>query len=196
MSLYSAEYGRTADGLLAARIGDLALMAIPCSDGQGFWIVTAAPGLRPIGQWCRDDGFGIGERVADEAGFRTHAQDCLEHLRQRDALVRVQVSLCASTPWGPSQSATRYAEGILFFTTASHGGFHLDPERNAAMPPALRLPGGWYEEDVDWALVAAGYPELFTDQERRMAERALRQWIPEAWLAVHGSPAGADPQPG
>ncbi|MBL0967002.1 MAG: hypothetical protein IBJ05_09295, partial [Blastomonas sp.] len=192
----SQKSGKTGGGLRAARSGDLAMMAIPCSDGQGFWIVTAAPGMRPIRQWCRDDGFGFGERVADEAGFRAHAEACAGHLRQRDALARVQVSLCASTPWGSSQSATRYAQGILFYTTASHGGFHLDPERNAAMPPALCLPGGWYEEDVDWALIAAGYPELFTDLEKRMAERILRQWRPEAWLAVHGSPAGADPQPG
>lgn len=53
MNSLSAEYGTTADGLMAARAGQLALIAVPCSDGQGLWIVTAAPGSKPIGQWCR-----------------------------------------------------------------------------------------------------------------------------------------------
>lgn len=192
MNSDSAEYGTTADGLMAARVGHLALIAVPCSDGQGLWIVTAAPGSKPIGQWCRADGFGFGERIANADGFRAHVGACLEHRRQCQALVRVEVLLCATTPWGSSQRATRYAEGIIFYSTASHGGFHLDPERNTAMPDALRLPGGWYEEDIDWALVATGYPQLFTDQERRMAERSLRQWRPGAWAAFHGSPPGPE----
>ncbi|WP_443018815.1 DUF7007 domain-containing protein [Sphingomonas sp. 2R-10] len=54
------------------------------------------------------------------------------------------------------------------------------------MHPALRVAGGWYEEDGEWAKVAAGYPALFTDRERALADRTLRDWYPEAWEAVHG----------
>ncbi|MCH7805151.1 MAG: hypothetical protein IH937_13860, partial [Acidobacteria bacterium] len=90
------------------------------------------------------------------------------------------------TPWGMSQSATIYAEGIVFHSTAGHGGFKLDRARNAGMDPALRLSGGWYEEDAEWALVAAGYPDMFTYREQAMADRAMRDWYPDAWEAVHG----------
>ncbi|WP_295405457.1 hypothetical protein [uncultured Thiocystis sp.] len=71
------------------------------------------------------------------------------------------------TPWGDSQREKRFANGIVFFSTAVHGGFYVDPARRADMPEAIqnaitwvRLPG-WYEEDQDWALVALAFPEHF-----------------------------------
>lgn len=73
----------------------------------------------------------------------------------------------------------------MFHSTASHGGFKLDAMRNAAFPTALRLAGGWYEEDGDWARVAAGFPALFTDREKASADRTLRYWEPDAWEAIH-----------
>ncbi|MDZ4134682.1 MAG: hypothetical protein U1D06_03690, partial [Paracoccaceae bacterium] len=36
--------------------------------------------------------------------------------------------------------------------TASHGGIILSDQRKVAMPPALQIDGGAYEEDCDWAL--------------------------------------------
>lgn len=72
-----------------------------------------------------------------------------------------------STPWGISQSHHRIADGINSYSTASHGGIELSEERLAAMPAALRefLPfaglRGWYEEDVDWSIVALAFPEAF-----------------------------------
>lgn len=97
-----------------------------------------------------------------------------------------------STPWGPSQSAFRYGDGVIFHSTSSHGGFKLDALRNSAMPPALRLFSGWYEEDGDWARVATGFPELFTDEEKVMAERILRDWMPDAWESIYGHPLAPD----
>src|SRR3546814_11786494 len=53
------------------------------------------------------------------------------------------------------------------------------------MPAVLRVAGGWYEEDCEWAKVAIGLPDLFTDYARRHADRTLRAYYPECWEAVH-----------
>lgn len=186
MSDIVAEYGITADGLWAARIDYLALIAIPIHDG--YRLATASTRSKPISEWSAADGFGFDGQVLDEAGFRAHVEDCLLHFRQRAALGRTRIDLPRSTPWGPSQVATRYTEGIICHDTASHGGFFLDEGRNAAMHSALRLPEGWYEEDCDWGLVATGYPHFFTDRERRSADKTLRDWHPDAWESFHGRP--------
>lgn len=190
MTSINAEYGTTSDGLMAARVDYLALIAIPSRDGQGYRVATALTGSKPICQWSASDGLGSDGHVADEAGFRAQVEDCLLHFRQRDALGRTRIHLPVPTPWGPSQSATRYAEGIVCHETASHGGFHLDKERNTAMHPALRLSAGWYEEDGDWARVATAYPGIFTEREQRSADRILRDWLPDAWEAVYGRQLG------
>ena len=58
-----------------------------------------------------------------------------------------------SSPWGPVQSQTVFADGIILVTTAGHGGLWLSPERQARMPESCRQTpyssGGWYEEDCD-----------------------------------------------
>lgn len=61
-----------------------------------------------------------------------------------------------NTPWGKPQTTRIHAEGIVEFTTASHGGIWLSPERNAQVPLELRYSAfmgngllGWYEEDED-----------------------------------------------
>lgn len=186
MSAIVAEYGTTADGLWAARVDYLALIAIPIRDG--YRVATASTRSKPISEWSAADGFGFEGQVADEAGFRAHVEECLLHFRQRAALGRTRIDLPMATPWGPSQVATRYGEGITCFDTASHGGFFLDEKRNAAMHPALRLQDGWYEDDCDWALVATGYPDLFTDRERKSADKTLRDWHPDGWEGFYGRP--------
>lgn len=177
------EYGTTAAGMLAARVGDMGYIALPARDGLRLasgWRLT-----RPIAAWTENDVFGSEGIVADEAGFRAHVEAIAVHLRQREALGRKEVRMRLSTPWGMSQGATVYAEGVVFHSTASHGGFKLDRARNAALHPALRIKGGWYEEDGDWARVAVGYPDLFTDRERASADKTLRDWEPDAWETVH-----------
>lgn len=90
------------------------------------------------------------------------------------------------TPWGWPDHSVHHAEGIVSYSTPSHGGFHIDGERLAKMPKALRNADGWYEEDCEWAKVAAAFPDLFTVSEREHAERTLRDWMPDAWEAVYG----------
>ena len=178
------EYGTTADGHLAARIADIAYIAIPAT--QGFRLASGWRLSRPIDEWSEADVCGSEGVVADEAAFRVHIEDVATHLTQRNALGRKEVHMRVSTPWGMSQGATVYVDGIVCHSTASHGGFKLDRARNAAMPRALRIDGGWYEEDGEWAKVALGYPDLFTDREKASADRTLRDWYADAWEAVHG----------
>jgi hypothetical protein len=70
------------------------------------------------------------------------------------------------TPWGPAQTSEVIAPGIVFYSTASHGGFHLSAEQNSRVPLKLRQSTflqlgmkGWYEEDCDAAIVLATFPE-------------------------------------
>ena len=179
------EFGRSADGLTVARIGDAAYAMIPTADGRHFlgsgWRLS-----KPPSDWTRSDFYGHGGDVADEAAFRALVQEQAEHQGERAALGRQEFRTHASTPWGPSQGAVRYGEGVVFHSTASHGGFHLSADRNARVHPLLRQAGGWYEEDAAWAAVATAWPDLFTGQERRQADETLRHSWPDAWEAIHG----------
>jgi hypothetical protein len=105
---------------------------------------------------------------------------------RRPPSARQEFRAHASTPWGPSQGAVRYGEGVVFHSTSGHGGFHLTADRNAEVHPLLRATGGWYEEDAAWAAVATAWPDLFTGLERRQAEETLRHSWPDAWEAIHG----------
>ena len=73
----------------------------------------------------------------------------------------------ASTPapvhtlWDAPQTAEQRLPGIWSVSTASHGGFVLSDERQAAMPEALRLDSIYYEEDVDWSLIVLAFEAEF-----------------------------------
>lgn len=181
-----AIYGRTADGDLAALVGDNAYLALPVGDVLRLWSGWRID--RPIAEWRRADFSGFGDAIADEAEFRVLVAEQVEHRREMIALDRQHRASDRWSPWGASQGGAVYAEGVVFHVTASHGGFNLDDARNTAMPAALRIESGWYEEDCDWAMVAFGFPELFTTYERRIAEKTLRDTYPERWEAVHGRP--------
>lgn len=170
-----ATYGKTKDGLLAARLGDTAFAAIPRKAG-GYRIAHAWRPDRQLNEMREDDFYGAVENAPDEAGFRRYVEDQAEHRRQADGLGRVSIRAGFPTPWDAAQTATQYGPGVVSVTTAGHGGFRLDPEQNALIPARWRANDGWYEEDCDWAKVAASFPDLFTDFEKRCADRTLRQY--------------------
>lgn len=85
------------------------------------------------------------------------------------------------TPWGVSQTTKVLAPGIIDVSTAGHGGIHLDEERNALVPPYMRSVDGWYEEDVDWTIVAAVFPQAFSPKLQASAEEIMRNWLPEIY---------------
>ena len=185
----TVEFGTSADGFSVARVGDNAFAMLPGRSGTHFlatgWRIT-----RPLAEWRRSDFYGHSGRLADEAEFRAKVLENAEHQREKRRLGRVQMRSSANTPWGGAQGATVYAEGIVEYATASHGGFHLSLERNAAVHPTLRSEGGWYEEDCGWAAVAITFPDLFTAFERRCAETTLKDWFPDACEAILGTALG------
>ncbi|NBZ88897.1 DUF7007 domain-containing protein [Stagnihabitans tardus] len=179
------EFGRSADGMAVARIGDAAYAMIPKAKG-GHFLCSSWRLTKPLSDWKRCDFYGHGGDLADGAAFRAFVQEQAEHQGEKAALGRQELRAHTSTPWGPSQGAVRYGEGVVFHSTSGHGGLHLAADRNAKVHPLLREPGGWYEEDAAWAAVAVAWPDLFTGHERRQAEETLRHSWPDAWEAIHG----------
>lgn len=179
-------FGRTADGLLAARIGaDDAFAMVPCSGGE-YTVVSAWRLRRPTDEWKRSDFYIHFGLVSDEAAFRARVEEQAEHRRELKRLDRQTMASRDSTPWGTSEGATIHADGIVQHTTPGHGGFCLTPERNADVTASFRRNDGWYEEDCEWAIVALSFPEHFTAYERRCADETVRHSWPDEWEALLG----------
>ncbi|MHB2267931.1 MULTISPECIES: DUF7007 domain-containing protein [Chelativorans] len=183
-------FGKSADGLPVALVDEHAFAMAPARDGRHF-LVTGWRIRRPMADWTRSDFYGHGGDLADENAFRTKVLENAEHQREKIALGRREERSTASTPWGPSQGATVYADGIVFHSTAGHGGFLLSPDRNRKVHPSIRVAGGAYEEDEAWAIVAFSFPHLFTAFERRAAEKTMKDSFPDAWEAITGNVLGA-----
>ncbi|HEX5935078.1 MAG TPA: hypothetical protein VFY63_13015 [Pseudorhizobium sp.] len=178
------EFATSADGMPVARIDDLVLAMVTSSSGFAF-LASAIFVRRPLAELTRADFIGHDGRVADEAEFRVRVAETAGHKRDLATLNRVQARMSASTPWGGSQMAVIYAEGVVAHMTSSHGGFHLSVDRNAKVHPLLRKDTTWYEEDCEWAIVALSFPDLFTGYERSLAEKTIRNTWPDAWEAIH-----------
>ena len=101
----------------------------------------------------------------------------------------------ACSPWGAVQDSETIADGIVFVSTASHGGIHLDRERQATLkrrfPGFTTYAGGpWYEEDEDVAVVTLAFPHKFTAPQLRAAVRTVegnrKPWHDEPyWIAAN-----------
>ena len=178
-------FATSADGMPVARIDGLVLAMVTSPIGFAF-LASAVFVRRPLTELTRADFIGHDDRVADEAEFRRRVAETAAHKRDLAALKRVRTRMAASTPWGGSQMAVIYADGVIAHSTAGHGGFHLSSDRNAKVHPLLRKDTPWYEEDSEWAIVAISFPELFTGYERSMAEKTIRNTWPDAWEAIHG----------
>lgn len=179
-------FGRSADGLLVALVGEHAFAMAPARDGRHF-LVTGWHIPRPMAEWTRGDFYGHGGDLADENAFRAKVLENAEHQREKIALGRREERSTASTPWGPSQGEIVYADGVVFHSTAGHGGFLLSPDRNRKVHQLIRVTGGTYEEDEAWAIVAFSFPHLFTAFERRAAEKTMKDSFPDAWEAITGN---------
>ncbi|ABS70178.1 conserved hypothetical protein (plasmid) [Xanthobacter versatilis] len=179
-------FGRSTEGFAVARVADTAFAMLPARDGHHYLASGWRIG-RPMAQWTRADFHSHSGELADEGAFRVKVVENAEHQREKRALGRREIRSMASTPWGPSQGATLYAEDVVFHSTAGHGGIHLSAARNRMVHPMLRAEGGWYEEDEAWAIVAITFPHLFTGFERRCAERTIKDSWPEAWEKIFGT---------
>ncbi|OYX90638.1 MAG: hypothetical protein B7Y01_04485 [Xanthobacter sp. 17-67-6] len=137
-------FGRSTEGFAVARVADTTFAMLPARDGRHY----LASGWRighPMEQWTRADFHSHSGELADEGAFRVKVVENAEHQREKRALGRREIRSMASTPWGPSQGATLYAEDVVFHSTAGHGGIHLSAARNRMVHPMLRAVGGWYE---------------------------------------------------
>lgn len=182
--LLGVEFATSADGLPVARIDDLVLAMVTSPSGFAF-LASAVFFRRPLAELTRADFIGHDGRVADEAEFLVRVAETAGHKRDLAALNRVQTRMSVGTPWGGSQMAIVYADGVVAHSTAGHGGFHLSAERNAQVHLLLRKETPWYEEDREWAIVALSFPDLFTGYERSLAEKTIRNTWPDAWEAIH-----------
>jgi hypothetical protein len=89
----------------------------------------------------------------------------LKHVQNQLTIIKKEKKM-ATTPWGKSDHAQKVARGIMWYSTPSHGGYHLSKGRLKSMPDPYRsfqpwAGEGWYEEDCDWALVILSFPEEF-----------------------------------
>lgn len=114
--------------------------------------------------------------------------------------------LLSFTPWGPPDTRHEVAPGICFYSTASHGGYHLSADRFNTFRqlfPDFRLFAGdpWFEEDCDAALVILTFATEFSDQDVFLAEQSIRAcaqyfrnrdrgWQ-QVWTIVNETLAGA-----
>lgn len=92
-----------------------------------------------------------------------------------------------STPWGASQSEEKIAEGITFYSTASHGGFKLSEERMDKLPEGLKdiktwAGRTWYEEDCDYNIIVLAFPQFF---EKRSVMYAIKYALSTDYNAEH-----------
>jgi hypothetical protein len=184
-SIDGVEFGTSADGFPVARIGEIILGLI--SNGSGdFFLARAWRFTKPLVEARRHHFYSHDGRVADEAAFRLRAIEIAEHMSELVALARVQTRMTASTPWGGSQMATIYVEGIVSHSTSGHGGFHLSSDRNLLVHASVRSAGGWYEEDCEWAIVALTFPDVLTGYERRCADDIAKNTFPAFWEKLRG----------
>ncbi len=89
--------------------------------------------------------------------------------------------MATSTPWGRSDDSKQERRGIVFYTTPSHGGYHLRRTRNAFVHPALRRENGWYEEDCEYAIVHMTFPAIYTQKQVEDARATVRNYWPDEY---------------
>lgn len=90
------------------------------------------------------------------------------------------------TPWGPAQSIDRIADGLLFVSTAGHGGFWVGEELRSKMPKSLLMTTSfyetgspWFEEDCEAVRVMLAFPEHFPKHDPKELLESIGQFHPE-----------------
>lgn len=91
-----------------------------------------------------------------------------------------------ATPWGKSQYKKTVCRGINFYSTSSHGGFHVSKKKNELIPEYMRDKDGWYEEDCAWSIVATCFPSEFNPEQVISATKTLMNDFPEMYEKFYG----------
>lgn len=103
------------------------------------------------------------------------------------------------TPWGLSDHSEVVARGIVFYSTPSHGAYHLTANRVQQLPPSIKEEAqkhgfitakgdAWFEEDCAYSLVVLGFPEHFTEKQLEAAHKSAKNWHPDAWMGLTATP--------
>lgn len=102
--------------------------------------------------------------------------------------------LSKDTPWGKAEEINEIADGIVSYSTASHGGYFLATSRNSKVPLCLKKStfgqlglDGWYEEDCDWAIVVFTFPQYFEHAHLKTAMETLKRHHSDAWRRLQNS---------
>ena len=100
----------------------------------------------------------------------------------------VNYNVRTRTPWGTAQTAYYFAPGLISYSTAGHGGFHVSNGLLKRIPDYMQIAAnytdgrtGWYEEDCEWAIVCVCLPEFFPMKWRYDAVDIMRRYYPDAW---------------
>jgi len=100
----------------------------------------------------------------------------------------VDYTVTTNTPWGTAQSATYYTKGLIMYSTAGHGGFHVSNGLLKRIPEYLQTADqysdgriGWFEEDCASAIVIVCLPEFFPMDWRMNAVSTMRSFYPKQW---------------
>lgn len=116
--------------------------------------------------------------------------------------------MATSTPWGTSQICESVIRGILWVSTASHGGFLVSPKKLEQMPEYMRLSAGnWrgaFEEDINMNVVllyfrqefidnestecyANGFREICANEEKfKTVVKIVKDWLPDIYEKYFG----------
>lgn len=93
-----------------------------------------------------------------------------------------------SSPWGAVQDFEVIADGIVYVSTASHGGIWVAPEllhriKKEMQDYAAYWSGSsqWFEEDCAAQCVVVSFPEYFGAEQVESAWRVINRYVlPEA----------------
>jgi hypothetical protein len=96
-----------------------------------------------------------------------------------------------NTIWGEAQTIDRVCDGIVFVTTAGHGGYILTNRMLTRMPAYLRAcsftKDGNFEEDCSWCAVVLAFPQSASvlgctaERAQEIALATLKNYYPDAY---------------
>lgn len=90
------------------------------------------------------------------------------------------------SPHGKVQHIEELAPGIFAYSTSSHGGIKLDRRRNSLIPSQIRVKGGFYEEDCEWAIPIFVFKDEFDEEKVQQAKQTFKNWNPDGYEFLSG----------
>ena len=88
------------------------------------------------------------------------------------------------SPWGIVQDEETIADGIVYVSTASHGGIWVSPELLGRVQEAMRDYAAywsgssqWFEEDCAAQCVVVSFPEHFPAEQVERARAIVDRYV-------------------